>query len=102
MGGDTTFVQGALMPLILDRPDAADCDGVELIFVVQPTMGSTQGVKANNKPNPMKTANTVNRLPWAIIANRRSCSDSDGAIDRGRSAAVALGKSTDISLTCGG
>ena len=28
---------------IAKRTDAADCDGVELIFVSQPTMGSTQG-----------------------------------------------------------
>ena len=28
---------------IAKRKDAADCDGVELIFVSQPTMGSTQG-----------------------------------------------------------
>ena len=33
---------------VADRPDAADCDGVELIFVVQPTMGSTQGTGVNH------------------------------------------------------
>ena len=31
-----------------DRWDAADCDGVELVFVVQPTMGSTQGTGVNH------------------------------------------------------
>ena len=33
---------------ISDRRDAADCDGVELVFVVQPTMGSTQGTGMNH------------------------------------------------------
>ena len=33
---------------VADRPDAADCDGVELIFMVQPTMGSTQGTGVNH------------------------------------------------------
>jgi catechol 2,3-dioxygenase-like lactoylglutathione lyase family enzyme len=33
---------------VADRPDAADCDGVELIFMVQPTMGSTQGTSVNH------------------------------------------------------
>ncbi len=33
---------------IADRRDAADCDGVELIFMVQPTMGSTQGTGVNH------------------------------------------------------
>jgi catechol 2,3-dioxygenase-like lactoylglutathione lyase family enzyme len=33
---------------VADRPDAASCDGVELIFVVQPTMGSTQGTGVNH------------------------------------------------------
>ncbi len=33
---------------VADRPDAANCDGVELIFVVQPTMGSTQGTGVNH------------------------------------------------------
>ena len=33
---------------VADRPDAADCGGVELIFVVQPTMGSTQGTGVNH------------------------------------------------------
>ena len=33
---------------IADRPDAADCDGAELIFVVQPTLGSTQGTGVNH------------------------------------------------------
>ena len=33
---------------IADRRDAADCDGVELVFVVQPTMGSTQGTGVNH------------------------------------------------------
>ena len=33
---------------VADRPDAADCDGVELIFVVQPTLGSTQGTGVNH------------------------------------------------------
>ena len=31
-----------------DRRDAADCGGVELVFVVQPTMGSTQGTGVNH------------------------------------------------------
>ena len=31
-----------------DRKDAADCDGVELIFVARPTMGSTQGTGVNH------------------------------------------------------
>ena len=30
------------------RPDTADCDGVELIFAVQPTMGSSQGTGVNH------------------------------------------------------
>ena len=33
---------------VADRSDAADCDGVELIFMVQPTMGSTQGTGVNH------------------------------------------------------
>ena len=33
---------------ISDRRDAADCNGVELVFVVQPTMGSTQGTGVNH------------------------------------------------------
>ena len=33
---------------VADRPDAADCGGVELIFMVQPTMGSTQGTGVNH------------------------------------------------------
>ena len=33
---------------IADRPDAADCGGVELTFVVQPTLGSTQGTGVNH------------------------------------------------------
>ena len=33
---------------VADRPDAANCDGVELIFMVQPTMGSTQGTGVNH------------------------------------------------------
>ena len=33
---------------VADRPDAANCDGVELIFMVQPTMGSTQGTSVNH------------------------------------------------------
>ena len=33
---------------ISDRRDAADCDGVKLVFVVQPTMGSTQGTGINH------------------------------------------------------
>jgi len=33
---------------VADRPDAADCDGAELIFMVQPTMGSTQGTGVNH------------------------------------------------------
>jgi len=33
---------------VSDRPDTADCGGVELIFVVQPTMGSTQGTGVNH------------------------------------------------------
>ena len=33
---------------IENRKDAADCDGVEFIFVVQPTMGSTQGTGVNH------------------------------------------------------
>ena len=33
---------------VADRPDAADCGGVELIFVVQPTLGSTQGTGVNH------------------------------------------------------
>ena len=33
---------------VADRPDAANCDGVELIFVVQPTMGGTQGTGVNH------------------------------------------------------
>ena len=30
------------------REDAADCDGVELVFVAQPTVGSTQGTGVNH------------------------------------------------------
>ena len=33
---------------VADRRDAANCDGVELLFVVQPTMGSTQGTGVNH------------------------------------------------------
>ena len=33
---------------VADRPDAADCGGVELTFVVQPTLGSTQGTGVNH------------------------------------------------------
>ena len=33
---------------LADRNDAADCDGVEVTFVVQPTMGSTQGTGVNH------------------------------------------------------
>jgi len=33
---------------VADRPDAADCGGVELIFLVQPTLGSTQGTGVNH------------------------------------------------------
>ena len=33
---------------VADRRDAANCDGVELVFVVQPTMGSTQGTGVNH------------------------------------------------------
>lgn len=33
---------------VTDRRDTADCDGVELIFVVQPTMGSSQGTGVNH------------------------------------------------------
>ncbi len=33
---------------VADRRDAADCDGTELVFVVQPTMGSTQGTGVNH------------------------------------------------------
>ncbi len=33
---------------ISDRRDVADCDGVEFVFVVQPTMGSTQGTGVNH------------------------------------------------------
>ena len=33
---------------VADRPDAANCDGVELIFMVQPTMGGTQGTGVNH------------------------------------------------------
>ena len=31
-----------------DRPDAANCSGVELVFVPQPTIGSTQGTGVNH------------------------------------------------------
>ncbi len=31
-----------------DRNDTADCDGIQLIFVAQPTMGSTQGTGVNH------------------------------------------------------
>ena len=33
---------------ISDRRDAADCGGVELVFVVQPTLGTTQGTGVNH------------------------------------------------------
>ena len=33
---------------VADRRDAANCDGVELVFVVQPTVGSTQGTGVNH------------------------------------------------------
>ena len=33
---------------IADRSDAAVCDGIELVFVVQPTMGGTQGTGVNH------------------------------------------------------
>ena len=33
---------------VADRPDTADCGGVELTFVVQPTLGSTQGTGVNH------------------------------------------------------
>ncbi len=33
---------------VADRNDAADCDGVEVVFVPQPTMGSTQGTGVNH------------------------------------------------------
>lgn len=33
---------------VADRSDAAVCDGIELLFVVQPTMGSTQGTGVNH------------------------------------------------------
>ena len=33
---------------IAGRNDAANCDGVEFIFVVQPTMGGTQGTGVNH------------------------------------------------------
>ena len=33
---------------VSDRRDSANCDGVELVFVVQPTMGSTQGTGVNH------------------------------------------------------
>ena len=33
---------------LADRNDSADCDGVELIFVARPTMGSTQGTGVNH------------------------------------------------------
>lgn len=33
---------------ISDRRDAADCNGVELVFVAQPTLGSTQGTGVNH------------------------------------------------------
>jgi len=33
---------------LADRDDAANCDGVELIFVPQPTAGSTQGTGVNH------------------------------------------------------
>ncbi len=33
---------------IADRNDAANCGGVEVVFVVQPTMGSTQGTGVNH------------------------------------------------------
>ena len=33
---------------LADRNDTADCDGVALIFVAQPTMGSTQGTGVNH------------------------------------------------------
>ena len=36
------------MPLIEERGDTARCDGVELIFVMQTTMGSTQGTGVNH------------------------------------------------------
>ena len=31
-----------------DRTDAANCDGVEIVFVVQPTVGGTQGTGVNH------------------------------------------------------
>ena len=33
---------------VADRSDAADCAGVELVFVVQPAIGSTQGTGVNH------------------------------------------------------
>ena len=33
---------------VADRPDTADCGGVELTFMVQPTLGSTQGTGVNH------------------------------------------------------
>ena len=33
---------------LADRDDAANCSGVELVFVVQPTMGGTQGTGVNH------------------------------------------------------
>ena len=33
---------------VADRRDAASCGGVEVVFVVQPTMGSTQGTGVNH------------------------------------------------------
>jgi catechol 2,3-dioxygenase-like lactoylglutathione lyase family enzyme len=33
---------------VADRRDAASCGGVELVFVVQPTMGTTQGTGVNH------------------------------------------------------
>ena len=33
---------------VAGRPDTAKCDGVELIFAVQPTMGSSQGTGVNH------------------------------------------------------
>jgi len=33
---------------VAGRPDTATCDGVELIFAVQPTMGSSQGTGVNH------------------------------------------------------
>ena len=42
------YVRHMKCEAIPDRRDAARCGGVELIFIAQPTMGSTQGTGVNH------------------------------------------------------